>query len=120
MEVLERKDNPLLDRVEIRFVWNHDSSRTPSRREMVAAAAKAEPGAKQELVFVKEVSTRYGRPQTTGLALIYGSSESAALEPEYVKVRHGAEPEPTTETPEASETAPAEEAAEGKSEDGDE
>ena len=119
MEVVERKENLLLDRVEIRFVWNHDSSRTPSRREMVAAAAKAEPGANQELVFVKEVNTRYGRPQTTGLALIYGSSESAALEPDYVRVRHGEEPDPTAEAPESSEPAPAEEAAEGESEDCD-
>ena len=39
MQVVERKENPLLDRVEIRFVWDHDSSRTPSRSEMVAAAA---------------------------------------------------------------------------------
>ena len=120
MEVIERKENPLLDRVEIRFMWNHENSPTPSLSEMIVAATKAEPGANKDLVFVKEVSTRYGRPQTSGLALIYGSSKSAAFEPEYVRVRHGAEPEPKTETPEASEPAPAEEAAEGESEDGDE
>ena len=43
MEVIERKENPLLDRVEIRFMWNHENSPTPSLDEMVAAAAKAEP-----------------------------------------------------------------------------
>ena len=123
MKVIERNENPLLDRVEIRFTWNHDNSPTPSLREMVAAAAKAEPGAKQELVFVKEVSTRYGRPQTTGLALIYGSSESAALEPEYVRVRHGAESKPKPEAPAAA--APAviveasEESDENEPEEGD-
>jgi len=124
MEVLERKENPLLDRVEIRFVWNHDSSPTPSLRDMVAAAAKTEPGANQELVFVKDVSTRYGRPQTTGLALIYGSPKSAALEPEYVRVRHGADPEPKAEVPNADEPASVEKAAEesdeSESEDGGE
>ena len=26
MKVVERKENPLLDRVEIRFVWDHDLS----------------------------------------------------------------------------------------------
>jgi small subunit ribosomal protein S24e len=123
MEVIERKENPLLDRVEIRFTWNHVNSSTPSLREMVAAAAKAEPGAKQELVFVKEVSTRYGRPQTTGLALIYGSSESAALEPEYVRVRHGAESKPKAEAPAVVAPVIIEEAAkvsdENESEDGD-
>ena len=38
MEVIERKENPLLDRVEIRFMWNHENSPTPSLNEMVAAA----------------------------------------------------------------------------------
>ena len=124
MEVIERKENTLLDRVEIRFLWNHDNSPTPSLKEMVAAAAKAEPGAKQELVFVKEVSTRYGRPQTTGLALVYGSSESAELESEYVRVRHGEKaksppPVAVAIVPEHTEEVD-EESDEGESEDGGE
>ncbi|SVA69592.1 uncharacterized protein METZ01_LOCUS122446, partial [marine metagenome] len=110
-------------RVEIRFLWNHDNSPTPSLKEMVAAAARAEPGAKQELVFVKEVSTRYGRPQTTGLALVYGSSESAALESDYVRVRHGekteSKPPVVAVVPEPAEAAD-EESDEGESEDGGE
>jgi ribosomal protein S24E len=57
---------------------------------MVAAAAKAEPGSKKELTFVKEVNTRFGRSQTTGIALIYGDAEAATLEPEYVHTRHEA------------------------------
>ena len=80
MEVIERKENPLLDRVEIRFLWNHDNSPTPSLKEMVAAAVKVEPGAKESMTFVKEVSTRYGRPHTTGLALIYSSKEAFEFE----------------------------------------
>ena len=59
MEVTERKENPLLDRVEIHFVWNHANSPTPSRTDIRAAAARAEPGAKEELVFVKDVNTRF-------------------------------------------------------------
>jgi ribosomal protein S24E len=55
---------------------------------MVAAAAKAEPGANRDFVFLKEISTRYGRPLTTGVALIYGSADSAAFEQEHVKNRH--------------------------------
>ena len=52
MEVIDRKENPLLGRVEIRFQWEHTNSPTPSLKEMVAAAAKAEPGAKENLVFL--------------------------------------------------------------------
>ena len=121
MEVIERKENPLLDRVEIRFMWNHENSPTPSLNEMVAAATKAEPGANKDLVFVKEVSTRYGRPQTSGLALIYGSSESAELEPEHVRVRHGAESESkASPTVESTPAAVIKESGESESEDGGE
>jgi ribosomal protein S24E len=55
---------------------------------MVNAAAKAEPGANRELVFVKNVNTRYGRPFTTGIALVYDSAESASFEPKFVQDRH--------------------------------
>ncbi|MAZ23961.1 MAG: 30S ribosomal protein S24e [Euryarchaeota archaeon] len=88
MQVIERKDNPLLDRVEIRFVWDHPNSSTPKLEEMVSAATKIEPGANSELVFVKDVSTRYGMPRTTGLALIYASEEAASIEPSYIVGRH--------------------------------
>ena len=71
MQVIERKDNPLLNRVEIKFVWDHPNSPTPDLSQMVSAAAKSEPGAREELVFIKDVSTRFGMPRTTGLALIY-------------------------------------------------
>ncbi len=60
MEIIERKENPLLNRVEISFRWEHPKGATPKLSEMVAAAAKAEPGSKKELTFVKNVNTRFG------------------------------------------------------------
>jgi len=122
MEVTDRKENPLLGRVEIRFVWNHANSATPSLKDMRAAAAKAEPGAKEELVFVKEVSTRFGMPQTTGLALVYDSAESAELEPEYVKARHSSEQgvQKAAAEPKPSEEEATEEEAPGKESEGSE
>ena len=115
MEVIDRKENPLLGRVEIRFQWEHTNSPTPSLKEMVAAAAKAEPGAKENLVFLNEVKTRFGRPQTTGLALVYGTAESAALEPDFVKQRHSGEKKAPKAKPVKVESAveePAEESVE--------
>ena len=88
MQIIERKENPLLGRVELTFEWNHVNMPTPTLSEMVTSAAKAEPGANRELVFVKNVSTRYGRPFTTGLALVYDSVDSAAFEPKFVQDRH--------------------------------
>ena len=115
MEIIERKENPLLNRVEMSFRWEHSKEATPTLSEMVAAAAKAEPGSKKELTFVKEVNTRYGRPQTTGIALIYGDAEAATVEPEFVHNRHkaihspGEVEKPAAPEPVAEEAAPEEE-----------
>lgn len=121
MEIISRKENPLLNRVELQFRWEHTSGATPSLSEMVAAAAKAEPGSKKELTFVKDVNTRFGRPQTTGLALIYADSESATLEPDYVHSRHESlHGSKKTEKVEVPSKESVEETSEDDSEGGDE
>ena len=88
MEIIERKENPVLDRVELTFQWNHSGEATPSLSQMVDAAAKAEPGADKKLVFVKNVNTRFGMSRTSGMALIYGAAEAASIEHDYVIERH--------------------------------
>jgi ribosomal protein S24E len=88
MEIVERKENSVLGRVELTFQWNHAREATPSLSQMVDAAAKAEPGADKKLVFVKNVNTRFGMSRTSGLILVYGSAESASIEPNYVVERH--------------------------------
>ena len=88
MEIIQRKENPVLDRVELTFQWNHSGEATPSLSQMVDAAAKAEPGSDKKLVFVKNVNTRFGMSRTSGLAMIYGSPDSASIEPDYVIERH--------------------------------
>ncbi|HJL54630.1 MAG: hypothetical protein QGF28_04410 [Candidatus Thalassarchaeaceae archaeon] len=104
MEVIERKENPMLDRVELQFRWDHPDSPTPSLTQMVEATAKAEPGSKKNLIFVKNVNTRFGMARTSGVALVYGSEESASIEPRYVVERHKAaansEPEAAVKPPE--------------------
>ena len=88
MEIINRKENPSLDRVELQFQWDHSNKATPSLSQMVEAAAKAEPGADRDMVVVKNVNTRFGMSRTTGTALIYGSAESKSIEPEYIIERH--------------------------------
>ena len=89
MQVLDRKENPLLDRVEIKFKIGHDGKMTPSRDSIITSVAQTEPGAKKELIVVKNISTRFGMPLTTGTAYIYGSSESMTVEPIHALKRHG-------------------------------
>ena len=106
MEIINRKENPALDRVELQFQWDHSNEATPSLSQMVEAAAKAEPGADRDMVVVKNVNTRFGMSRTTGTALIYGSAESKSIEPEYVIERHSSRANAATK-----ETTPSEEKA---------
>ena len=118
LEIIERRENPLLDRVELNFMWKHPNEPTPSLSQMVDAAANSEPGAVKELVFVKQVNTRFGMSATTGLALVYGSEESASIEPNYVSERHKSIGEPSKEeVPEIAEEPQEEDSEEEEGED---
>ena len=116
MEIIERKENPVLDRVELTFQWNHSGESTPSLSEMVDAAAKAEPGADKKLVYVKNVNTRFGMSRTSGLALIYGTAESASIEPDYVIERHKSLNETEPKENKSEEAEPEEQSEESEEE----
>tara|TARA_Y100001970_G_scaffold117512_1_gene146103 strand:+ start:11357 stop:11716 length:360 start_codon:yes stop_codon:yes gene_type:complete len=116
MEIIERKENPVLDRVELNFQWNHSGEATPSLSQMVDAAAKAEPGADKKLVYVKNVNTRFGMSRTSGLALIYGTAESASIEPDYVIERHKSLNETESKEKKVEEAEPEEESEEPEEE----
>jgi ribosomal protein S24E len=99
MEILDRKENSLLDRVEISFKLRHVGNATPSRDELLNMAKTMEPGASKECIIIKDVNTRFGQPLTTGVAHIYGKKTSMIVEPKYMLERHGIETEsPSEET----------------------
>ena len=106
MKIIDRKENPLLNRVELKFSVIHEGKTTPTRSELIETVAKMEPGCKPSLVIVKGVSTRYGRPLTTGVALVYNSRKAMNVEAAYVLEKHGIEKE-TPEEKAASKAAPA-------------
>ena len=106
MQIKERKENKILNRVEISFSWKHDKKSTPSRKEIMDLVQNLEPGANRDLIVVKDCSTRFGQPLTTGTAYIYDSAEAMAVEPGFIHKRHE-----DLRTSSASE-APAEEAVE--------
>ena len=90
MQIKERKENKILNRVEISFSWKHDKKSTPSRKEVIALVQTLEPGSNSDLIVVKDCNTRFGQPLTTGLAYIYASEEAMAVEPGYIHKRHEA------------------------------
>ncbi len=90
MQKEDRKENKILNRVELSFSWKHDKKSTPSRKEVIDAVHSLEPGSNKDLIVVKDCSTRFGQPLTTGTAYIYESAEAMAVEPGYISVRHEA------------------------------
>ena len=107
MEIIDRKENPILNRVEISWQWRHVGAATPTRSQIVEAVLKMEPGATKDRVLVKSVSTRFGQPLTTGNAFVYGDRADLEKEPKYILARHDVSSESVDEAPQAE--APSEE-----------
>ena len=89
MEVLERRENKLLNRIEIDFRLTHDGKATPSRNNLIELLVKVEPGSKKEFVIVKKVNSRFGKALTTGVAHIYSSDSGMQVEAKYLLGKHG-------------------------------
>jgi small subunit ribosomal protein S24e len=88
VEVIEKKQNPLLNRQEIRFKILHPKEPTPNRdsaREKIAS----ENNVKKEQVIIDNLETTFGKSETVGYAKIYPSKEEAMKnEREYHLVRN--------------------------------
>lgn len=88
LEILTKKDNMLLDRIEIQFKISHKNEKTPARDEVREKIA-AEINVGKENVIIDFMKSRYGKEETTGYAKIYKTVESAkGSESEHVLVRN--------------------------------
>jgi len=87
VEIVEKSENPLFQRVEIKFKVDHAGEPTPKRLDVRAQVA-AQLGVSQELVVIDKLAGAYGKQEASGIARAYGSKERlAALEPKYLLVR---------------------------------
>ncbi len=88
LEIVSRKDNPLLDRTELEVLAHHTGKPTPTRdevREHVAAAMKA----KKDVVLVDHMESTFGKGITRGYVKVYKTKEAAmAIEREPIKKRN--------------------------------
>ena len=73
IQVIEEKNNPLLNRREIRFRVIYDDA-TPSRKSIVDKLA-ATLNSKQGLVIVDNIKTEFGKRESIGYAKLYDSVE---------------------------------------------
>ena len=90
MEIVNRIENKLLQRVEIEFRWKHPKQSTPSRQAVIEMVRGLEPGSNPDLVIVKDCNTRFGMAMTTGRAYVYANTEAMTVEPAYIHKRHEA------------------------------
>src|SRR5881409_2154332 len=115
LEVLQRKENPLLKRVEVTFKATHKAEPTPTRDALRAFIAK-ELKATKDIVVIDYQASTFGRYETVGAAKVYKSKEEAlAVERKHILVRNkliepevkkeaAPKPEKPTPTPRAEKT----------------
>ena len=88
IKIVDKKENPLLHRLEVKFVVSHPKSKTPSRddvRNLIAANLSAE----KNRVILDYMHTPFGANETSGYAKIYDSVENAKkIEPDYILLRN--------------------------------
>ncbi len=88
IEVVTKKENEVLDRVEVRFKAVHTKEGTPKRedvRQKLAALLKAP----AERVVVDSMDSEFGKTETMGYAKVYKTKEAVMkYERAYVLVRN--------------------------------
>jgi small subunit ribosomal protein S24e len=88
IEIVAKKENELLDRVEVKFKASHPKEGTPQRdviREKLSSMLKAP----KERVIVDAMDSEFGKTETVGYAKIYKTKDAAMkYEREHVLVRN--------------------------------
>ncbi|MEM2874529.1 MAG: hypothetical protein QW567_00670 [Candidatus Hadarchaeales archaeon] len=74
LEILEKVENRVLERTEIKFRVDHTGAPTPSRKELMAALSSAL-GVPEELITLERISGTHGSTSSRGSARIYPSRE---------------------------------------------
>jgi len=88
LEMLSKRENPLLNRMEIKFKVSHADGKTPNRngiREHLASAMKV----KKELIVVDHVKSQFGIGESHGYAKVYKTKQDAIkTEPDHMLKRN--------------------------------
>ena len=88
IEVIERKDNPLLHREEVTFRVLHPEAQTPTR-DTIAAKLAAMVNADRDMTILKKVETEFGKNISLGYANVYETEKARDIEPNHILRRNG-------------------------------
>ncbi len=119
LQVVAKRENPLLKRVEVTFKAVHKAEPTPTRDAIRSELAKQLKAPKETVIVDRSVSS-FGRYETRGYAKVYQSKEEAlSVERSHILVRNKLKEAAAKEKKEGEKPAAAEKAApkaEGKPE----
>src|SRR5438309_5527783 len=88
LEVIQRRENPLLKRTEVSFKAIHKAEPTPTRDALRAFLAK-ELKATKDIVVIDSQASTFGRYETVGYAKVYKTKEEAlAVERKHILIRN--------------------------------
>jgi len=112
VEIIEKAENPLFKRTEVKFKADHAGEPTPKRLDVRAQLA-VQLGVAEELVVIEKLASTHGRQVASGIARAYNSREQLeGLEPKYLLQRGlPKEAKPEAEKPPEKPEKPKEEKA---------
>ena len=87
VEIIEKAENPLFKRTEVKFKADHAGGPTPKRLDVRAQLA-TQLGVAEELVVIEKLASTHGRQVASGIARAYSSREQLeGLEPKFLLQR---------------------------------
>ena len=119
VEIVDKVENPLLKRMEVKFRVDHARAPTPRRLEVRSQLA-AMLGVAEDLIVIEKLASTHGRWVASGIARAYSSREQLEkTEPKYLLRRdlpkEAKQGRPAEEKPEGAKTEKvAEERSKGK------
>ena len=88
LEIIEKRENPLLNRTEVKFRVKHQGEKTPER-ELVKSDLAEMLKVNKSLVIIDYIRPSFGMAISSGYAKIYKSIEDAKkIEPSYILKRN--------------------------------
>ena len=88
IEITEKKNNPLFNRMEVHFTINHEGEGTPNR-EIIRSEIAEKLNVKKENIIINNISSSFGIQKSRGYAKIYSSSKKVeTLERKYILKRN--------------------------------
>ena len=93
IEIIEKHDNLLLERTDVRVVAKHQKEATPKRKELKDAITE-ELGLKKEILVIDTIKSDFGKEETKVFAKVYKDLKNArSVEAEHVLKRNGLQEE---------------------------